>query len=126
GEAGGLRAPDPEIHALHLDAGRHDGAGQVDLLIEFQSARLDGHGARSGSRLPVLIDDPYADPEFGEPEGEDKARRSRPDDQDQAVAHGSHSAFRAALSPPPFVRRGRAPALPRAVALALEANSPFL
>jgi hypothetical protein len=87
GYARGRGALDPEVEPRNLDAGLDDRAGKVELSIEFQGARLHGDGARGGSRLSALVDDPHVHPELGQPKRKHEAGRPGPDDQDKLAGH---------------------------------------
>src|SRR5712671_179930 len=89
-DAGPPLASGPEIRRREDEPRVDDLAGEAELAVELQRARLHRKGTRGRARLGRLVDDAdsYARP--GEPESEYEPRRTSADDEDFAV-HGSNS-----------------------------------
>ena len=72
---------DPEIDAPGFDAVPGHRIRDPDLAVELERARLDAQGTGGGSRLGILVDDPYPDTEPREPQGERQAGGTGADDE---------------------------------------------
>jgi hypothetical protein len=83
-EAGLALAARPKVYGGNLMRSRDNGAGKIELPVEFERAGLNGERARGRARLGGLVDDPHARAELGQPKGEDKAGRTGANDQDIA------------------------------------------
>src|ERR1700741_4726153 len=64
--------------------------GEATLLQQLQCPRLDADGARGGSRLPPLVNEPNRDVEAGQAQCDSQAGRPGAHDKDW-VGHGSLS-----------------------------------
>ena len=61
------------------------GVSEIELPIEFQSARVDGQRARCCSWFGSLVDDAWLEAELAQPESKDQTGRASPDDQNIAA-----------------------------------------
>ncbi|MNX94104.1 hypothetical protein D3C86_1263230 [compost metagenome] len=87
GQVGHGLALDPEIGRSHAMAALDDGIRQAELAIQLQRPRLHGQCPRRGAGGRRLVDDPHADPQFAQPQGQHQPGRAGADDQDVASVH---------------------------------------
>src|SRR5712671_4220815 len=115
-DAGPPLASGPEIRRREDEPCVDDLAGEAELAVQLQRARLHRKGTRGRARLGSLVDDadPYARPR--EPESEYESRRTSADDENFAV-HGCNLSLhracqrRSSAATGPGVARARAEAV---------------
>src|SRR5215472_7695224 len=76
-----LLAGNPEIDGEGGPAALEHGAPEAELIAYFERTGLHGERPRRRSRLSRLVDDPDPHTQVSEPQGENEACRSGPDDQ---------------------------------------------
>jgi hypothetical protein len=84
--ASDLFAADPQICGGELQPPLDHCICEADLAIELERARMDDDRPRCCSRLLRLVDDTDAYTQARQPEGQNKAGRARPHDQDLGFA----------------------------------------
>ena len=84
------RAPlagDPEAHRRHAVPAVDDRAGQMDLAVELERARLNGERPRSRAGLCRTVDEADRDFQVRQPQGEHQAGGSGADDEHGSIGH---------------------------------------
>jgi hypothetical protein len=112
-----MLAARPQVDRREFQAQPDDLVGEPELAIELERPRVEHQGPRGGARLGRLIDDPDADPEALQPQRQDQAGGSGPDDQDLRLG------ARVGWSPP-LGRTGRRHAKPIVIIAAAMPSAP--
>src|SRR5689334_22876183 len=71
---------DPQIDRRNLVALLDHGICKIELAVKFECPCLNRQSPRGGAGPCRLVDDTHLDPELGQPERQDEARRTGTDD----------------------------------------------